>query len=107
MTVTFYSICLTIKHVLVQVVLFLVSSHRTLWQYLKTVPMGRISQPATNWPMPQTLVLSILPVLWTVQTAVMEHATMSYRTTLQTADVSLQCLNSAVKMWLCLWLPEI
>ena len=51
-----------------------------------------------NSPILLTLVLPLLPVLWMAQNAVMAHATMCYGTTLQTAGVSLQCLNLVVKV---------
>ena len=74
---------------------------------MRNVLMDRTSMLAMNSPTPLPLVLSLLPVLWMGQNVVMEHVTMSYRTTLQTADVGLQCLSSVVKVWLCLWLPQI
>ena len=74
-----------------------VHSSRTIRQFLRSVPMDRTSELAMNSPILVTLVLSILPVLWMGQSAVVVYATMSYRATLKTADVSRQCLNSVVK----------
>ena len=85
--------------------LLLLHLSRGQWQLQKAVQMDRTS--AMNSAIPLTLELTLLLVLWMEQNAVMAHATMSYRTILPTAGVSLQCLSSVVKVWLCLWLPEI
>jgi len=58
-------------------------------------------------PISVALVPPSLHVLWKGQTAAMVYATISYKTTLHTADANLLCLNSVVKVWLWLWLPEI
>ena len=71
-------------------------SSRIELQFPRAVPMDRT--PAMNSSIPLPLILSILPVLWMGQSAVMAYAAMSYRAILQTADVSLQCPNSVVKM---------
>ena len=70
---------------------------RTMLQFLKTVPMDGTSELTMNSRTLLTLVLTLLPVLWMGLNAVMEHV----RATLQTAGVSLECLDSVVKMWLC------
>ena len=75
-----------------------VHSSRAISQFLRNVPMDRISELAMNSLILVTQVLSILPVLLMGQHAVMVHVAMSYRPILQTADVSLQCLSSVVKV---------
>ena len=74
---------------------------RILWWYLRTVPMDRTSVLAMNSPTPLTVVLTLLPVLWVGENAVMAHASMSYGAMLQMKGVSLQYLNSVVTVWLC------
>ena len=78
---------------------------RTMLQILKTVPMDGTSELVMNFSIPLTLVLPLLSASWTVQNAAMAYAAMSCKTILQTVDVSLQCLNLVVKIWLCLWQP--
>ena len=75
-----------------------VHSSRAISQFLRSVPMDRISELAMNSLILVTQVLSTLPVLLMGQHAVMVHVAMSYRATPQTADVSLQCLRSVVKV---------
>ena len=79
---------------------------RILSQYLRTVPMDRTSKLAMNSLTPLTVVIQLLPVLWMVGgNAVIVHVVMSYGAMSQMEGVSLQCLNSVVKVWLYLWLP--
>jgi len=80
---------------------------RTLWVCLQTAQMDKTLELAMKSPITVALVLPSLPVLWIGQTAAMVYATMNYKTTPQTADVNLQCINSLVKVWLWLWRPEI
>ena len=81
---------------------------RTLWVCLQTAQMDRTLELAMKSPITVALVLPSLPVLWIGQTVAMVYATMNYKTTTpQTADANLQCINSLVKVWLWLWLPEI
>jgi len=67
-------------------------------RFLNTVPMEGTSELAMNFPITLPLVVSLLLVLWMGQNILMADSAMSYRTTLQTAAVSLQSLNSVVKM---------
>ena len=84
-------------------------SSRIVLQFPRAVPMDRTPAMKSFTPLP--LILWTLPVFWMGQNAVMTYASMSYRATVQTAGVSLQCPNSVVKvwlfLWLFLWLPEV
>jgi len=80
---------------------------RALWVCLQTAQMDKTLELAMKSPITIVLVLPSLPVLWIGQTAAIVYATMNYKTTPQTADANLQCINSLVKVWLWLWLPEI
>ena len=80
-------------------------SSRIVLQFPRAAPVDRTLAMKSSTLLP--LVLSILPVSWMGQNAVMVYAAMSYRAMLWIAGVSLQCLSSVVKVWPFLWLLEV
>ena len=60
--------------------------------------MDRTSKLAMNSLTLLTVVLTLLPVLWMGENAVMAHAAMSYTTTLQTEGVSRQYPNPVINL---------